>query len=392
MKINKIEKKDGTFVYRTNVYLGVDSLTGKQVRTTATGRTRKMCEMKANQAINNFIKNGSTVARQKVDFDNFKSLAESWFDNYKLTVKLHSIRATQNFLKVYILPALGSYKLNKISSIMLQEIVNVWAKNANTAKIINGKREKGKCKDYKLILNTIKRIFDYALQLGIVDTNPATKVIPPKLKNRTVKTIKYFDNNELKRFLNYLNTLELTVNNQLNVTLYNFLLATGLRVGEALALNWSHIDFINNTVRVSKTLLQNGTLQNTPKTRESNRLISLDTHTLSLLKKLKLRQSKDILSLVDVKVFSCFGISYSYTNEKLILKKHFKNADVPDIGFHGFRHTHASLLMNNDVNPKEIQARLGHADYSITMNTYSHLSENKEKDTAEKFGEILKAL
>ncbi|MEA8960215.1 tyrosine-type recombinase/integrase, partial [Campylobacter jejuni] len=146
-----------------------------------------------------------------------------------------------------------------------------------------------------------------------VDTNPATKVIPPKLKNRTVKTIKYFDNNELKRFLNYLNTFELTVNNQLNVTLYNFLLATGLRVGEALALNWSHIDFINNTVRVSKTLLQNGTLQNTPKTRESNRLISLDTHTLSLLKKLKLRQSKDILSLVDVKVFSCFGISYSYT-------------------------------------------------------------------------------
>lgn len=48
--------------------------------------------------------------------------------------------------------------------------------------------------------------------------------------------------------------------------------------------------------------------------------------------------------------------------------------------------------MNNDVNPKEIQRRLGHADYAITMNTYSHLSKSKEKETAEKFGDILKAL
>ena len=48
--------------------------------------------------------------------------------------------------------------------------------------------------------------------------------------------------------------------------------------------------------------------------------------------------------------------------------------------------------MNADVNPKEIQLRLGHADYSITMNTYSHLAEDKKKDTAEKFGNILKAL
>ncbi|MFZ2557243.1 MAG: site-specific integrase, partial [Lactococcus raffinolactis] len=49
-------------------------------------------------------------------------------------------------------------------------------------------------------------------------------------------------------------------------------------------------------------------------------------------------------------------------------------------------------LMNADVNPKEIQLRLGHADYSITMNTYSHLAKDKKKDTAEKFSNILKAL
>lgn len=63
MKINRFGKKDGTPVYHTNVYLGVDVLTGKQVRTSATGRTRKICEMKAKKAIDNFINNGKTTAR-----------------------------------------------------------------------------------------------------------------------------------------------------------------------------------------------------------------------------------------------------------------------------------------------------------------------------------------
>lgn len=54
---------NGTIMYRTNGYLGVDSLTGKQVRTTATAKTRKMCEIKANQAINQSISNGPTITR-----------------------------------------------------------------------------------------------------------------------------------------------------------------------------------------------------------------------------------------------------------------------------------------------------------------------------------------
>lgn len=113
MKINRFEKKDGTPVYRTNVYLGVDILTGKQVRTTATGRTRKMCEMKAKQAINNFINNGKTTARKKENFKTFSDLVNSWFKGYKLTVKTHSIRVMNNFLKIYILQVLVSINLAK---------------------------------------------------------------------------------------------------------------------------------------------------------------------------------------------------------------------------------------------------------------------------------------
>ncbi|MBK0084384.1 site-specific integrase [Lactococcus sp. S64] len=396
MKITKIEKKDGTFVYRTNVYLGVDSLTGKQVRTTATAKTRKMCEMKANQAINNFIKNGKTVARKKVIFDNFNSLALSWFESYKLTVKINTVRVANNFLQVYILPTLGKYKVENITTILLQSIINQWAKNANITTIKNGKREKGKCKDFKILLNMIKRILDYAIQLGVITFNPATQVLPPKLKDRRPTTIKYFDKDELKKFLDYLDSLEYTDENVLNSTLYQFLLATGLRIGEALALNWSDINIKDQTVTINKTIIQSASsktrIQIGAKTKESNRTVSLDKTTISVLLKWKNIQENKIISLSDRLVFSYNEILKTYPSSASILKKHFKAAGVHDIGFHGFRHTHASLLMNNDVNPKEIQMRLGHADYSITMNLYSHLAKDKKKETAEKFANILRAL
>ena len=396
MNIKEYTKKDGTKVYRTNVYLGVDSLTGKQVRTSVSAKSKKMCETKARQAINNFINNGSTIARKKVIFDNFEALALSWFESYKLTVKANSIRVANNYLKSYLLPELGSYRIDRITPTLLQEIVNKWAENANTSEIINGRREKGKCKDYKLLLNIIKRILSYGMQLGSISSNPALQVIPPKLKTRTSKKIKHFNNEELKHFLAYLDTLENTIDNRMRVTLYRLLLSTGLRVGEALALSWSDVDFSAGYITVNKTIVQTidkrERIQDSPKTVESDRLVTLDSSTISLLKEWKKCQSSNVINLNDSLIFSYSEHIYAYANESRQLISHFAKAGVPNIGFHGFRHTHASLLMNNDVNPKEIQKRLGHADYSITMNTYSHLAKSKEKETAEKFSSILKAL
>ncbi|MGO2645591.1 MAG: tyrosine-type recombinase/integrase [Lactococcus cremoris] len=392
MKINRFEKKDGTPVYRTNVYLGVDVLTGKQVRTTATGRTRKICEMKAKQAIDTFINNGRTTARKKGNFKTFGDLTNSWFNSYKLTVKAHSIRVMNNFLKIYILPSLGQYQPDKISSILVQEIVNEWASNANTSKIINGKREKGKCKDYKLLLNIISRIFDYAIRLGELDMNPAKRIIAPKLKIRSVKKIKYFDNNELKHFLLYLDNLEPSIDNQLHSILYHFLLATGLGIGEALALNWSDLDFDQQSVRVFKTLLYNGKIQESPKTKESNRMILLDKTTLKILLNWKKVQENKKVSVSEKLVFSYNDRMKKYPSFINQLKKHFKAANLPDIGFHGFRHTHTSLLINNDVNPKELQKRLGHANYSTTMDIYAHLYQDKDAEIAEKYESILRVL
>ncbi|MFP3488914.1 tyrosine-type recombinase/integrase, partial [Staphylococcus sp. SIMBA_130] len=63
-------------------------------------------------------------------------------------------------------------------------------------------------------------------------------------------------------------------------------------------------------------------------------------------------------------------------------------SDVKKIRFHDLRHTHASLLLKQGVNPKIVSERLGHANVRITLETYSHLLPNLQKDTAEQFGKL----
>ncbi|WP_153055321.1 tyrosine-type recombinase/integrase, partial [Streptococcus suis] len=57
-----------------------------------------------------------------------------------------------------------------------------------------------------------------------------------------------------------------------------------------------------------------------------------------------------------------------------------RNIGLPNIGFHGFRHTHASLLLNSGIPYKELQHRLGHSRISMTMDIYSHLSKENAKN------------
>lgn len=86
MKIIEYKKKDGTIMYRSQIYLGVDSITGKKVNTRVSGRTRKEVNIKAKQVKFDFMSNGSTVSKVKA-VSTYKELALLWWDSYKHTVK-----------------------------------------------------------------------------------------------------------------------------------------------------------------------------------------------------------------------------------------------------------------------------------------------------------------
>ena len=148
-----------------------------------------------------------------------------------------------------------------------------------------------------------------------------------------------------------------------------------------MALEWSDIDLDNAVVHITKTL--NYRLEiNSPKSKSSYRDIDIDPKTVTMLKQYKRRQTQEawLLGRTEKVIFSDF--IHEYPNNRTLqarLKIHFKQAQVPDIGFHGFRHTHASLLLNAGIPYKELQHRLGHSTLSMTMDIYSHLSKESAK-------------
>ena len=388
MQIKQITKKDGSIVYRANVYLGVDKVTGKDVKTSITGRTKKEVKQKTKEAEIVFLQNGSTRF-QASNITTYKELASLWWESYKHTVKPNTQLNVRRLLDNHILPLFGSYKLDKLTTPLIQNVVNKLADKTN-------KGEEGAFLYYDSLHALNKRILQYGVVMQAIPFNPAREVILPRNTQKAKREkVKHFDNQELKKFLDYLDSLNLNkFRYYYENTLYKFLLATGCRINEALALSWSDIDLDNAVVHITKTLNYKQET-NSPKSKSSLRDIDIDQATVSMLKQYKRRQVQEAWQLgrSETVVFSDF--IHEYPNNRTLqtrLRTHFKRAKVTNIGFHGFRHTHASLLLNSGIPYKELQHRLGHSTLSMTMDIYSHLSKENAKKAVSFYETALKSL
>ena len=388
MQIKQITKKDGSIVYRANVYLGVDKVTGKDVKTSITGRTKKEVKQKTKEAEISFLQNGSTRF-QASNITTYKELASLWWESYKHTVKPNTQLNVRRLLDNHILPLFGSYKLDKLTTPLIQNVVNKLADKTN-------KGEEGAFLYYDSLHALNKRILQYGVVMQAIPFNPAREVILPRNTQKAKREkVKHFDNQELKKFLDYIDSLNLNkFRYYYENTLYKFLLATGCRINEALALSWSDIDLDNAVVHITKTLNYKQET-NSPKSKTSLRDIDIDQATVSMLKQYRLRQTKEAWKVgkSESVVFSDF--IHEYPNNRTLqtrLRTHFKRAKVTNIGFHGFRHTHASLLLNSGIPYKELQHRLGHSTLSMTMDIYSHLSKENAKKAVSFYETALKSL
>ena len=388
MQIKQITKKDGSIVYRANVYLGVDKVTGKDVKTSITGRTKKEVKQKTKEAEITFLQNGSTRF-QASNITTYKELASLWWESYKHTVKPNTQLNVRRLLDNHILPLFGSYKLDKLTTPLIQNVVNKLADKTN-------KGEEGAFLYYDSLHALNKRILQYGVVMQAIPFNPAREVILPRNTQKAKREkIKHFDNQELKKFLDYLDSLNLNkFRYYYENTLYKFLLATGCRINEALALSWSDIDLDNAVVHITKTLNYKQET-NSPKSKTSLRDIDIDQATVSMLKQYRLRQTKESWKIGKSESIVFSDFIHEYPNNRTLqtrLRTHFKRAKVTNIGFHGFRHTHASLLLNSGIPYKELQHRLGHSTLSMTMDVYSHLSKENAKKAVSFYETALKSL
>lgn len=381
MQIKKITKKDGSAVYRANVYLGIDQVTGKDVKTSVTGRTRKEVKQKAKHAQDEFISNGYTVTKV-VPIKNYQELAELWLESYQLTVKPQTFIATKRMLYNHLIPIFGTMKVDKLTVSYIQRFINDLS---------------NQLVHYGVVHSINRRVLQYGVSLQLLPFNPARDVMLPKVPKKENKAIKFIAPEDLKALMAYMEKLaNKKFSYFFDYVLYSVLLATGCRFGEVVALEWSDIDLENGTISITKNYSRLLKLIGTPKSKAGVRVISIDKKTINLLRLYKNRQRQLFIETgarVSAVVFSTPLKEYqNMATRQESLDRRITEVGIPRFTFHAFRHTHASLLLNAGISYKELQYRLGHATLAMTMDIYGHLSMDKEKEAVSYFEKAINNL
>lgn len=370
--IKKYLTKDGETRYMLQAYLGVDPFTGKQRRTTRRGfKTQKEAKKAERELLLSVEENGLPSGKTKTTF---KEIANLWFESYQNTVKPTTARNLEFKLNAMIRDYFKDIQISDITVVFCQDLFLKLSKRyvmyASYASILN-------------------RIMKYAVLLDIINTNPLDKVIKPKSKE-----VKKKDNCYTKDELNKFLSVAKKDSSQVFYILSHTIAYTGMRIGEALALKWSDINFTDKTISINHTLVtvDGKKVLQTPKTKASKRIISVDQYTLKLLKEWQLEQKKAFFKLGkpylhgDNFIFTnSFGGLYFSNEIRKIMSRLIKRNGLKQISPHGLRHTHASLLFESGIQPKEISDRLGHTNIKTTLDLYTHINDNQRSSAVDKF-------
>ncbi|WP_029091987.1 site-specific integrase [Brochothrix thermosphacta] len=361
-------------------YIGTNEETGKRESVLRRGFSTKK---EANLALSRLLLEIEQGGLKKNKKYKYHEVATMWLEQYKNTVKESTYAKTLFYFEKHILPIFGNLYINNITASTCQKAINKWHKK--------------KYAMYKLWFNYTSKIFEYAITLNIIDINPTVRVTIPK-KMAIIQEDDYsnfYNKEELQHFFKCLEA----DNRYMQLTLFRILAFSGIRVGEALALNWQDINFKESTIRINKTVSQGihgKTLVQTPKTKTSIRTLSIDPQTINILKTWR-RKQKEYYLMCGINTLKPRQLIFSNKNNTFlesrsivylmnsIVEKH----NLKRITTHGLRHTHCSLLFESGANLQDVKERLGHSDIQTTMNIYTHVTEKAKENTADKFAKYV---
>lgn len=388
-------KDNGEISYSVkSVYLGLDIKTGKPVKTTVTAKTLRSLDRKIIQAKIDWEENGST-RKETFSIATLSDLAEMWFSNYETWVSSdNTLNRVRNYLDTYILPKFGHYQPDKITSSDIQKWINELAQKSKESVDAGNKRaKKGSAKDFGAIAHKLREIFNFGITHFELKYNPVQSIkIPPKPKSNQ-KRIMVLHDEDLTIWLNFVDTLPNTRANRRFKVICDSLLASGMRINELLALTIYDLDFESSEILVTKTLVWRNAnpklglkgkvvCKNTPKSDSGNRKIAVPYQIIEQLQnfhdEMNLYFKKNGLSKSKLIFPTIYGNYMCDRNERATLKRRLQEVDLPDYGFHLFRHTHASMMLNAGMNWKELQVRMGHKSIKTTMDIYAELAPKNQ--------------
>lgn len=223
----------------------------------------------------------------------------------------------------------------------------------------------------------------------LVPYNAADKATPPKQER---KEVNYFQPEELPCILSALDEEPIKWR-----TLVNLLIVTGCRRGEVAALKWSKVDFKNSKITIDATMVytpKRGIQENATKTADT-RFLKIPSETMHLLRDYRQAWIELRFKLGD----KWPGYDYLFLRDdgQLMmpdtitawLARFSKRHGLPHINPHAFRHTAASVLINNGQDIVTVSRRLGHSHTSTTLDIYSHLIAQADADASECIADAL---
>lgn len=372
-------KKDGS-TWNVRYDAGCDPLTGARKQKKKRGfKTKKDAEKFLNEQLN-AIDRGSYFEPKDITIAEY---VDYWLENYaRPNSAARTIEGYNYMITQHIKPAFGHMKMEKLQPYHLQEY---YAQKLSSGKLDGGGLSATSVKhQHRLISKMLKD----AVKWQFISRNVAQAVSPPKTKKIEMQI---WDSNQIKQFLQ-------AASSSVYYSIYLTTVYSGMRRGEVLGIRWQDVNLEDNILYVKQSLQpvkKVGLVFKEPKSGKG-RSISITPSLSKELRKVYKQQLEHKLLLGPD--YHDFDLVFAQRNGNPIqpsemarnFRKVIEGTNLPYIRFHDLRHTHASLMLQQGIHPKVVSERLGHSTIGITMDTYTHVLPNMQKEAAHQFEQLIK--
>jgi integrase len=364
--------------YSVVVELARDPHTGRRRQRWHSGyRSKREAEAALAELIAS-VNQGAYVHKTRQTLADFLS---EWLVTIEPTVRPATHYSYARNLRLHVVPHLGSLPLIGLDP---------GALNSLYARLLTQGRKDYRGgglspKSVRYIHTIVHRACKDAVKWGRLPRNPADAADPPRVPSSGRPDMVTWTPTELRAFLAG------TSGDRLHAG-YLLLATTGMRRGEALGLRWADLDLAAGRASIRQTVIaiHHEVLFGTPKTAKGRRTVTLDAATVAALRGHRTRQNTErltmgagwtnldlVLTRVDGSPLHPERFSRSFTTR-------VGQLGLPTIRLHDLRHGWATMALSAGIHPKVVQERLGHANISITMDAYSHVTAGLHEDAAER--------